>query len=65
MNMPKAWVKATAKKVVVSRLDMSENVAGAGLCPECKVQMSPVVANNINGYACHKDRIFIPSPNKE
>ncbi len=69
-KIPKAWVSAGTKKVeasadatkVVARIDMSLEVAGAGLCPECREPMDRAFANGIECYVCHPDRIAIPVP---
>lgn len=63
LRVPQAVLatKPEAKKVL-ARIDMSAEVAGAGLCPECKTQMQRCVANGIETYACHPDRIVIPVP---
>ena len=45
---------------VVSKLDMSAEVAGAGLCPECKTQMTIAMVDNTPTWACRADRIAIP-----
>jgi len=63
---PKAYVEAGIKKVeasadkVTARIDMSAEVAGAGLCPECKSPMQKTHANNIPVLACDCCRISIP-----
>jgi len=44
----------------VSKLDMSAEVAGAGLCPECKTQMTIAMVDNTPTWACRADRIAIP-----
>ena len=68
-KIPKAWLSAGAKKTETSeatkvhaRIDMSLEVAGAGLCPECRKPMDTVFANGIECYVCHPDRIAIPVP---
>lgn len=70
INMPKAWLQAGVKKVeasakVVARIDMSAEVAGAGLCPECKKPMERSFANGIDCFVCHPDRIAIPTADVE
>lgn len=64
----KPKIVSTAKNHVIStskieaRIDMSEGVAGAGLCPDCKRPMERAMANGIDTYVCHSDRISIPVP---
>lgn len=45
---------------VVARIDMSEEVAGAGLCPECRKKMVEVMVNDVPMLACHEHRIVLP-----
>lgn len=66
---PKAWstpIKATtpekAGHKITARIDMSAEVAGAGLCPECRQPMDRSFANGIECWVCHSDRIAIPLP---
>nr|DAH47960.1 MAG TPA: TFIIB Transcription factor zinc-finger [Caudoviricetes sp.] len=73
MKLPREWtqqgvvkqystpraVTAMGKKVT-ARIDMSEDVAGAGLCPECKEEMQPVIANGIDCLCCMNCRIVLP-----
>lgn len=73
MKLPREWtqqgvikqygisraVTAMGKKVT-ARIDMSEDVAGAGLCPECKEEMQPMIANGINCLCCMNCRIVLP-----
>lgn len=64
---PKAWTQAGTKKVeastkVTARIDMSAEVAGAGLCPECRRPMEEGYANGVLVKVCHADRIAIPMP---
>ncbi len=70
-KVPKAWLQAGTKKVEASpaektqvnaRIDMSAEVAGQGLCPECRQPMGRVFANGFECYVCHPDRIAIPVP---
>ncbi len=51
-----------AKAKVLARIDMSAEVAGLGLCPECKQPMVKSMANGHEVWACHSDRIAIPTP---
>lgn len=45
---------------VTARIDMSAEVAGAGLCPDCRKPMDKAFANGIEVFVCHPDRIAIP-----
>lgn len=76
--LPRAWTEAStsAKEVlarqqtaeahaVQARVDMSENVVGAGLCPVCKTPMTG--GFQANGHAvqvCLRDRIALPIPDQ-
>lgn len=62
MKMPQAWITAGTKKEVSARIDMSAEVAGKGLCPECKKPMVPGIVNGHESLVCHEDRIAIPIP---
>jgi hypothetical protein len=57
----KAKVEANAKSEVTARIDMSAEVAGAGLCPECKEPMEHSHANGIPVLICREHRIAIPT----
>ncbi len=54
--------KVTAKGTQVkARIDMGEGTVGAGLCPECRGQLSgPVMANGHKALWCSNDRIALP-----
>jgi hypothetical protein len=66
--MPEAFAKAGEKKVeaavesekVEARINMSAEVAGAGLCPECQKPMERSHANGIPVLTCDVHRIAIP-----
>jgi len=74
--LPKAWREASvsakeltakreqaeiAAKAVTARIDMSEDVAGRGLCPNCRQPMQAgFKANGHDVLVCMKDRIAIP-----
>jgi hypothetical protein len=45
-----------------ARIDMSAEVAGAGLCPECRKPMEASHANDIPVLRCLDCRIAIPTP---
>lgn len=66
MKMPDAWLNTTtevkASAQVTARISMSADVAGAGLCPDCKKPMEEAITNGIASYVCNKDRIAIPKP---
>jgi hypothetical protein len=62
MAVPQAWVASVKKNKVTARIDMSAEVAGAGLCPDCRKPMDRCFANGIECYVCHSDRIAIPVP---
>lgn len=53
------------KTKTTARIDMSADVAGAGLCPECKKPMKASHANGIPGLMCADHRIFIPKKDDE
>jgi hypothetical protein len=62
---PKAKTKAAANnRAVVARIDMSADVAGAGLCPECRKPMERSHANGIPVMTCDEHRIAIPLPDE-
>lgn len=78
MKMPSAWAessskpsaaskqsKLTASTQVKARIDMSEERAGKGLCPECGKPMQRVFANNIPCLCCMEDRIVLPIADSE
>ena len=48
---------------VMARIDMSADVAGKGLCPECKKPMDVVTSGTSKMWACAADRISFPVPN--
>lgn len=60
-RMPQAWLQAGAKKVT-ARIDMSADVAGKGLCPECRKPMHAAVVNGHDAIVCDADRIVLPVP---
>lgn len=61
-NTAKQRFAQAPQTTVTARIDMSAEVAGAGLCPECKQPMQRCTTNGIASYACHPDRIVIPVP---
>lgn len=73
MKMPQAWVGAKVVKSeaaievptqVKARVDMSPEVAGKGLCPECRKPMTIVQAGPSKSWICAADRISLPIPNQ-
>jgi len=50
-----------AKLEVKARVDMSAEVAGAGLCPDCREPMIPSHANGHPVLSCTACRIVIPT----
>jgi hypothetical protein len=66
LKMPRAWLKAAAKPEktkVAARIDMSPEVAGKGLCPECRNPMTIAHAGISRSWVCVADRIALPLPN--
>jgi hypothetical protein len=59
-----AKIQANAPAAVTARIDMSAEVAGAGLCPECRRPMENSHANGIPVLICSEHRIAIPIPNQ-
>jgi hypothetical protein len=67
--MPQAFETAGEKKVeaavdstaVEARINMSAEVAGQGLCPECGKPMERSHANGIAVLTCDTHRIAIPA----
>lgn len=57
-------VEASSAKVV-ARIDMSADVAGAGLCPECRKPMERSHANGFPILVCDEHRIAIPIPDSQ
>jgi hypothetical protein len=49
------------QRQVTARIDMSAEVAGAGLCPECRTPMEAAHANGIPVLICRNHRIAIPT----
>ena len=74
LKIPKAFAEASATKTearkkveakapaeVKARVDMSAEVAGAGLCPDCRKPMIPSHANGHPVLSCTACRIVIPT----
>lgn len=61
MKMPEGWGKTPVKaKKITARVDMSDDVAGKGLCPVCKHPMKQMIANNQPVLCCMADRVVLP-----
>lgn len=66
MKLPSAWTAASAKtgvqaaNKVTARIDMSEEVAGAGRCPDCQNPMIPITAGAVETLTCMPCRISLP-----
>jgi hypothetical protein len=60
-----ATKQVQAKTEVKSRVDMSAEVAGAGLCPDCRKPMIPSHANGHKVVICQPCRIVIPVKDEE
>ena len=64
LKIPKTFIEAgskqTASVAVKARIDMSAEVAGLGLCPECKKPMTKAFASGIPVHICQEHRIAIP-----
>jgi hypothetical protein len=74
LKVPQAWIGAklvspieevTSDQAteVKARVDMSENVAGKGLCPECRQPMQIAQCGPSASWVCAADRISLPIPN--
>lgn len=60
-TLPKAWLDAGTKKTQVNaRVDMSEEVAGAGLCPVTKKPMVRMFANGHPVLVSMDARVVLP-----
>ena len=71
-RFPGQWLRASVTKTelvakiekvptdIRARIDMSAEVAGAGLCPECRKPMTRSTASGIPILVCMEDRIAIP-----
>jgi len=56
----KRKIEAASQKKVTARIDMSAEVAGSGLCPECRKPMVLMSANGHQVHTCMDDRITVP-----
>lgn len=64
MKMPKAWIEASNKSKVKAKVDMSAEVAGAGLCPVSGKPMEQMFANGHPVLCSMSERIVLPVRNK-
>lgn len=69
MKTPQAWNNAGIKPAartnvtatkVEARIDMSKEIAGAGLCPDCKGPMQIMSAGPVETNTCMPCRISLP-----
>jgi len=70
MKLPQAFLRAgvtktKAKEKVQARINMSAEVAGAGLCPECQKPMNRAMANGYPVLVCNEHRIALPVSDEE
>ena len=78
MKMPQSWTKIMADaiegkpeerlpkaKPVEASLDMSAEVAGEGICPECKKPMEDINIGDSPVKVCMADRIALPAKDPE
>ena len=63
-RLPKAKPVEAAASVEAS-LDMSAEVAGEGLCPECKKPMEDINIGDNQVKVCMADRITLPAKDPE
>lgn len=65
--MPDDWTntRTPVKAEVSKRIDMSDEIAGQGLCPSCKKPMTRAYAAEIPVQACAPCRIALPVPDDE
>jgi hypothetical protein len=65
-KFPRAWVAANAavQRKLEAKIDMSAEVAGKGLCPDCKKPMTEAYAGEHKVWACAADRIVLPFPDE-
>lgn len=63
MKLPKEFISASVgkPKQLEAALDMSEQVAGIGLCPECKRPMEQtLIATDDQVWVCLQCRVTLP-----
>lgn len=73
MKLPQAYLQAgtkpasktTAATKVEARIDMSAEVAGAGLCPDCRKPMVAMTAGAVETLTCMPCRIALPTQDPE
>lgn len=66
MKLPQGWAPAPkndvrGSKKVEARINMSAEVAGAGLCPDCQKPMQQVTAGPVETLTCMDCRISLPT----
>lgn len=68
MKMPQDWnaagTKITAGTQVEAKIDMSADVVGKGLCPECKKPMVKAFVGTHQAWTCVADRVALPVENE-
>lgn len=63
LKLPKSFTETaseTASETVKANLDMSEEVAGSGKCPNCKSAMETTIIASLNTWVCAQCRITLP-----
>lgn len=64
MKMPQGWnVEASAATKVEAKIDMSADVVGKGLCPECRQPMQRAYVDGTPVWSCVRDRVALPVEN--
>lgn len=53
-----------SKTQVKARINMSAEVAGRGLCPECQKPMTRTTTNGVPVLSCDEHRIAVPLPDE-
>lgn len=65
LETPKDGKGGSTHTSVTARINMSADVAGAGLCPECREPMEATFAAGHPVWSCKVDRISIPRADGE
>ena len=70
LKVPSGWTAkpitaSTEKSEVKAKLEMGADVAGVGLCPECKTPMERVMHGEVEVAICTADRIVLPLKDAE
>jgi len=60
-DVREAALMASGSKLT-AKLDMSAEVAGKGMCPDCKRPMIVAMIGNVPSWSCEHDRISLPLP---